>query len=148
MRPSAKRKSKFASGGRRASAPLVVACIATLPTMVSSVNQAQPAAIFLAGWIAVLGVMIWRSYEAFDVVVEAAENSTVQFVTAVGEESTKAVPVVFGIVLTVLLVVLTYVVQKFCITRKEKMKEYGESPEGNMPLSSTEVPAHGYPYMP
>ena len=28
------------------------------------------------------------------------------------------------------------------------MKEYGESPEGNMPLSSTEVPAHGYPYLP
>ena len=50
-RPTAKRRSKFASGGRRASAPLIVARIAILPTMVSSVNPVQPTAIISAGWL-------------------------------------------------------------------------------------------------
>ncbi len=76
LRPVAKRRSKFASGGRRASAPLVVACIATLPTTVASVHQVQPTILISACLIAVIGVMLRRSYEAFDAVVEAVETAT------------------------------------------------------------------------
>ena len=125
--------------------------------MVEGSSAVQPTAVMTAGLLAVLGVMLRRSYEAFDVVVEAVENSTVQFVTAVGEESTKAVPVVFGMVLTLLLVVLKYIVQKYWTTRKERMMECGETPEGNMalagssqgtPPSFVQTQAEGYPYVP
>ena len=63
---------------------------------------------------------IGRSYEAFDHVVTAAENGTVGFVEAVGQESTKAVPVLMGIALTLLLLLVHGTVQSSGFGPREK----------------------------
>ena len=83
------------------------------------------------GFAATIIMACKRSYEAFDVVVTAVENSTVEFVGVIEEESKKAVPIIIGAIVTLILLLLKIIVQKYSTTTKEIMKMCGESPEGN-----------------
>jgi len=97
----------------------------------SSPVAPHPATALTLAGVALGGLMCRRSYEAFDTVVEAVESSTVGVVEAIGEQTTKVVPVVIGIAITLMLVFTNVMVQKYWVSRKDKMKKYGESPEGN-----------------
>ena len=122
--------------------PTTVAILSTLPSVVETVEPIQPVTVGAVCLAAAIGMACHRSYEAFDTVVSAVEitsvqfteaigNQTVKIVEAVGHEGTKIVPVLAGVFITLLLALLKVVVQKYWVSRKEKMKLYGESPEGN-----------------
>ena len=118
--PWRRTRSNVVSGGRRIAAPMAVVCAAALPTVVDAVDVFQPTTVLAVGFVTVIGFMSRRSYEASDTVVGAVEASTVEFVEAVGHESTKVVPVLVGILITLLLVLLRMTVQKCWTTRKER----------------------------
>ena len=87
-------------------------CIATLPLMVETANIVQPTTALVAGAVAMTGIMLRRSYETFDIVLTAVENSTVGIVEAVTQETTRALPVFMGVAVTLLLLFLRVMVQK------------------------------------
>ena len=98
--------------------------------------------------------MARRGYQAVDIVVEAVENQTADFVAVVGEaaadvaqavgtesirvveavgsQTVKAVPIVSAVLLTLLLLALRNIVARLWYSRKETMKLQGETPEGNL----------------
>ena len=157
--PRGRKRSRPTAGGRGVASSLAVACVVTLPTMVRGVELLQPATVVPVGLLALLGLVCRRSYEAFDTVVAAVEsstvnvvaaveNTTVDLVEAVGQESARAVPVIFGVAVVLLLLWLNCVVNKFWKPRKEEMKEYGESPEGNAgERLAVETSAQGFPIL-
>ena len=110
---------------------LGLVCVATLPTMVNGVELFSPTTAI--GFSAVLmgGLIGHRSYETFDVVLTAVENTTIGVMNAVTEETTKVIPIFIGIAVTLVLVLLRLIVNRCWTTPKERMKKYGESPEGN-----------------
>ncbi len=99
--------------------------------MVQSVEIFTPATAIGLGAVLMGGLVGHRSYETFDVVLTAVENTTVGVMQAVAEETTKVIPIFIGIAVTLVLVLLRVLVNKCWTTPKERMKKYGESPEGN-----------------
>jgi len=121
--------------------------------MVASADILQPATAAVVGAVAVAGIIFQRSYETFDIVLAAVENSTVEIVEAVTHETTKAIPIFMGIVVTLILLFLRVLVQKYWTSRKETMKKCGESPEGNAALGDADTARsygedHPYPFLP
>ena len=110
---------------------LGLVCVATLPTMVQSVEVFSPVTVIGMSAVMVGGLIGHRSYATFDVVLTAVENTTVGVMQAVAEETTKVIPIFVGIAVTLVLVLLRVLVNKCWTTPKERMKENGESPEGN-----------------
>ena len=110
---------------------LGLVCVATLPTMVQSVEVFSPVTAIGMSAVMVGGLIGHRSYATFDVVLTAVENTTVGVMQAVAEETTKVIPIFVGIAVTLVLVLLRVLVNKCWTTPKERMKKNGESPEGN-----------------
>ena len=76
--------------------------------------------------------VIRRSVDAVDVVIEAVENKTVEFVSAIGDEGIKFIPIVFGIVCVLLIVFLRQVTNRYWWSKKEMLKGTGQNPEANV----------------
>ena len=109
----------------------------------------------LCGLLSYSLLLARRSLQAVDVVVEAVENQTAEFVAVVGEaaaevaqavgtesvrvveavgsQTVKAVPIVSAVLLTLLLLALRNIVARLWYSRKETMKRRGETPEGMLP---------------
>ena len=85
---------------------LGLVCVATLPTMVQSAEIFTPATAIGLGAVLMGGLVGHRSYETFDVVLTAVENTTVGVMQAVAEETTRVIPIFIGIAVTLVLVLL------------------------------------------
>ena len=62
--------------------------------------------LLVASSVSVLFAIL-RTYDAVDIVIEAVESSTVHFVSAVGDESVKAIPMFMGMFIILLLISCT-----------------------------------------
>ena len=91
---------------------LGLVCVATLPTMVQSVEVFSPVTAIGMSAVMVGGLIGHRSYATFDVVLTAVENTTVGVMQAVAEETTKVIPIFVGIAVTLVLVLLRVLVNK------------------------------------
>ena len=60
-----------------------------------------------------------------DVVIDAVENKTVEFVGAIGDEGIKFIPIVYGIVFVLLLLFLRQVTNRYWWGKKEMLKGTG-----------------------
>ena len=138
------RGRKSAASGSRGSnlkrGPLLMAAASALLPVAKGAQFPPPTPTMVVSMLAVLGLVCRRSLQAFDTVITAVEVVTVDVVEAVGQETTRAVPVLAGVLLTLILVITRSFVQRLWWDHKEHSKDCGESPEGNA-ASSTDVVA-------
>ena len=77
--------------------------------------------------------LVGRGFQTVDVIAGAVETNVKMVIDRVGEESSKIVPVIIAMVITLLLIVVHQLVQKFWwMSPKQWMFKSGANPEGNM----------------
>ena len=104
---------RTAYAGRTAVPKLAAVALLTMPLMVESVNVVQTTAVPF-GLLAVACMFVQRSYQSFDNVLSAAddysvrvisalEEASVDIVDAIGYQSSRAIPVLFGMLIAFVL---------------------------------------------
>ena len=86
--------------------------------------------------VTALGIILQRGYQTVDIVLQAAENQTVEVIKAVGETSIGIMPVIAGAIVTMILLGLRLVVRRFWPSAKEELCLAGKNPEGNVEAAS------------
>jgi len=137
-----KRRFGLTSKGRRCVPPAVLpgavgiggVILLNLPGQVSAMPpDAATASLSVLAALTTAGLFtIKRTYYAVDNVIEAVEHQAIEFVEAIGYEYVKFAPLLVGVFVTLLLVFLKFVVTKYWTGSKEKLKQAGENPEGNV----------------
>ena len=86
-------------------------------------------------------------------VLTAVEDAGVNVIGAVSHETVRVIPLVFGVLVVLLLVAVHWLLGGRWRSNRERLKEMGESPEGNASLALTDkvrekIKAPGFPTIP
>ncbi len=142
--PNDPESRKWSGGARRARVSVPVSTLPLGAVVLSSLavtSAGQPIAVNHATSAVVLGVtalgiILQRGYQTVDIVLQAAENQTVEVIKAVGETSIGIMPVIAGAIVTMILLGLRLVVRRFWPSAKEELCLAGKNPEGNVEVAS------------
>ena len=157
-------RPKLLARGRRLQPGMAVIGLATLPMVVETVSVGNVAAVAPVGLMGLFCLLLSRSYETMDTVLTAAESTVtgvltavedagVNVIGAVSHETMRVIPLVFGVLVVLLLVAVHWLLGGRWRSNRERLKELGESPEGNASLALTDkirekIKAPGFPTIP